>query len=264
MILKETYERPHIHESWESVYRGNPLQDRLNARLLDRILKQVQPAPDARFLDAGCGVGYHTLAIARRGYRCVGVDISETILRQAEDNALRAGLQERVSFRADNLEDLSFTDGSFDVVHCRGVLMHVPEWESALGQLCRVLKPGGKIVILESNTSSLETRVVCLLRWLRQGRSRMVTTPGGLEFWAEQDGQPVVTRIARVRYLQEQLRAHGVEPTSRFATEFWDINRFAPGLRRNLAIRFNRLWFALHLPSVLSMGNALVGRKREW
>lgn len=262
MILKETYERAGIHDSWESVYRSNPLQDRLYARLLDRILGHLQPDAEALFLDAGCGVGYHALAIAQRGYCCVGVDISETILRQAAGNACQAGLDARVSFRAEALENLSFADGTFDVVHCRGVLMHIPEWEKALRQLCRVLKPGGKIVILESNASALETCLVRLLRRVRHTRSQMVATPGGLEFWAEQGGQPVVTRIANVSYLQEQLRAHGVEPLHRFATEFWDINRFAPGLPRNLVICLNRLWFALRLPCALSIGNAVIGQKR--
>jgi ubiquinone/menaquinone biosynthesis C-methylase UbiE len=261
MILKQTYERPEIHAGWEDVYRHSPLQDAFNARILQRTLGYLRPAGDALFLDAGCGVGYHSLAIARHGYRCVGVDISETILRQANLSAVRAGLAARVTFRPESLENLSFNDDTFDVVHCRGVLMHVPAWEQALEQLCRVLKPGGKIVLFESNTAALETCLVRVLRTLRQTRSNMVSTPGGLEFWAEQDGQPVVTRVANLRYLQARLHSHGVKPIKRFASEFCDINRFATGPRRNLVIRFNRWWFDWRLPYVLSMGNAIIGQK---
>jgi ubiquinone/menaquinone biosynthesis C-methylase UbiE len=261
MNLKQTYERNDIHEGWEAAYRGNPLQDRLNATLMDRVLACLRPAPDALFLDAGCGVGYHSLAIARRGYRCIGVDISQTILKQAEHNLAQAGLGGRVAFRSESLEDLSFADGTFDAVHCRGVLMHVPRWEAALAQLCRVLKPGGKIVLMESNTTAVEAGLVRLLRWVRRGKSRMEQTPGGLEFWAEKDGQPMVTRIADVDYLLERLRANGVRPLKRFATEFWDVYRFAPGFCRDLVIHFNRLWFALRLPSTLSIGNAIIGEK---
>ena len=57
-------------------------------------------------------------------------------------------------------------------------------------------------------------------------------------------------------------RAFGVRPVARFATEFWDVYRFAPGLCRNLAIRFNRLWFALRLPAGPSIGNAIIGEKQ--
>jgi SAM-dependent methyltransferase len=261
MNLKPTYERPVIHDRWEAVYRSNPLQDRLNAALMDRVLACARPAPDALFLDAGCGVGYHSLAIARRGYRVVGVDISSSVLKQAADNLDRCGLGDRVTFRCESLEALPFPDGYFDVVHCRGVLMHVPQWEAALGQLCRVLKPGGKIVLMESNSDAVEAHLVRLLRRVRHNRSRMVQTPGGIEFWAEEDGHPVVTRIAHVPYLLGQLGRHGVRPVKRFATEFFDINRFAPGLRRDLVIRFNRLWLALRLPPALSVGNGIIGHK---
>jgi SAM-dependent methyltransferase len=261
MILKDTYEQHGIHAGWEAAYRSNPLQDRLNAVVLDRILACVRPPHDALFLDAGCGVGYHSLAIAGRGYRCVGIDLSESILAQAESNLARAGLAGRVSFRCEGLEGLSFTDDTFDVIHCRGVLMHIPDWERALAQLCRVLKPGGKIVVLESNTDAVETALVKLVRQVRAPRSRLTRTPGGLEFWAEKDGLPVVTRIADMGYLVGRLRALGVQPVRRLATEFWDVHRFAAGFWRDLAIRFNRLWLALRLPAGPSIGNAVIGEK---
>src|SRR5437762_3504696 len=105
MNLKPTYERPVIHDRWEAVYRSNPLQDRLNAALLDRALACVKPAPDALFLDAGCGVGYHSLAIAAHGFRVVGVDISSNVLKQAAENLQRCGLGDRVTFRCESLEN---------------------------------------------------------------------------------------------------------------------------------------------------------------
>ncbi len=261
MPLKETYETRTVHENWEAVYRGNPLQDRLNARILDRVLAVVRPQPDAHFLDAGCGVGHHSAAIARRGYRCTGIDIAETILQTARSNLTQPDLAARVSFRCEALERLSFSDAAFDVVHCRGVLMHIPQWELALGELCRVLRPGGSIVVMEANRSSLEAWLVRLLRRLRKAKSRLEVKPGGLEFWSEVDGRPFVVRMADIRYLAGQLEKHGVRVERRFATELWDIYRFRSGLVRNAAIRCNDLWFRLRLPASLSAGNAVVGRK---
>jgi SAM-dependent methyltransferase len=208
-------------------------------------------------------VGYHTLAFAREGFRCTGVDISEGILQEAERNAARAGLADRVSFRSQKLECLDFEDGEFDVVHCRGVLMHIPKWENALAELCRVLKPGGNIVLMESNTTAVEARLVRLARRLRRPRSRLVETPAGPEFWSDQDGQPFVVRIADVDYLARRLKHFGVRATHRFGTEFWDIYRFPSGVVRNTAIRFNHLWFALGLPSSLSMGTGIIGQKEQ-
>jgi SAM-dependent methyltransferase len=261
MPLKETYEAGGVHEDWEAVYRGNPLQDRLNARILDRVMAVLTPPPGARFLDAGCGVGYHSLAIARRGYHCTGIDISEKILQTARHHLSQSGLADQLSFRCEALEHLSFDDGTFDVVHCRGVLMHIPQWENALAELCRVLKPGGGIVLMEANQSSVEGLLVRGLRYIRKPHSRLEATPGGLEFWSEMDGNPFVVRMANIACVADRLRASHVQVVKRLATEFWDIYRFPAGLVRNGVIRMNNMWFRLRLPAVLSVGNALVGRK---
>src|SRR5262245_46763356 len=105
---------------------------------MDRIMDYLRPRPGARFLDAGCGIGDHTARIARRGYECVGMDISPTILEKAEERMRAFGLSSRVRFTRQALEDMSLSGELFDVVHCRGVLMHIPEWKTALRSLCAV------------------------------------------------------------------------------------------------------------------------------
>ena len=259
--LKATYEQEQVHARWEEAYRDNPLQDHLNHWMLDRILRAIAPAPAARFLDAGCGVGAHTIAIARRGYDCTGVDISETILKTTRENIASAGVAERARAECRSLENLEFTSDSFDVVHCRGVLMHIPQWEKALAELVRVLKPGGRLVLFEANTQSVETWIVRLMRWLRKPVSRVEQTPAGIESWAEQDGQPFLVRIADIDHLKKCLDGLGIDVNQRWASEFWDVYRFRAGWTRNLAIRFNTLWFRCRLPARLSMGNIVIGRK---
>lgn len=260
--LKATYEQEAVHQSWESAYRDNPLQNRLNAAMLDRILRTIAPPPEARFLDAGCGVGAHTIAIAQRGFDCTGVDISETILKTTRENIAAAGLSARARAECRSLESLGFPDGTFDVVHCRGVLMHIPQWERALAELIRVLKPGGHLVLFEANTQAVETTLARAARWVRKPVSRVELTPGGIESWAEQDGQPFLVRIANIAFLRTRLDSLGVEFQQRWASEFWDVYRFRAGLIRNTVIRFNALWFHCRLPARFSMGNILIGRKR--
>jgi SAM-dependent methyltransferase len=261
MLLKETFARPEVHDQWESVYRNDPKLDRFNGALLDRIVAELPGPAAARVLDAGCGVGYHTLAFARRGYSCVGVDLSPVVLEQAVRNRDEAGLHDRASFACQALEELAFADGSFEVVHCRGVLMHVPDWQAALRQLCRVVKPGGRLVVIEGCSTSLEAWLVRLLRSFRRARSEVRDAPGGLEFWAEKEGLPIVTRVARISALGREMADCGLTLRRRFATEFWDVNRFPAGLLRRLAIGFNRLSFAARVPASLSMGNALIAAK---
>ncbi len=98
MILKRTYARPDIHETWDAVYHRNPLQDNFNDTMLERITADLNFAPNALLLDACCGMGYHSLRIARRGYRCAGVDISEHIVHKAVANASQSGPASTVSF----------------------------------------------------------------------------------------------------------------------------------------------------------------------
>jgi ubiquinone/menaquinone biosynthesis C-methylase UbiE len=261
MELKETYADRAIHETWESVYRANPYQDEFNDRIMDRIMEALAPSSGDLFLVAGCGVGDHSVRIARRGLRCIGVDISETILEDARNRIISERLEGKISFQTERLEHLSFADCSFDFVHCRGVLMHIPDWERALGELSRVLKPGGKLVILEANQSSVEASLVGLLRNVSPRKSRLVRTPGGLEFWSDHAGNPFLARIANLKYLSKVLEANAMRVSHRFATEFWDLNRSPRGIIRQGVIALNRLYFAWRLPAQLSVGNAIVAVK---
>src|SRR5882762_11045171 len=72
------------------------------------LLKHLNPPRKALFLDAGCGIGDHSLRIADRGYRCWGVDLSEAVLKTARNNAALRGLASRTSFECQALEDLTF------------------------------------------------------------------------------------------------------------------------------------------------------------
>jgi len=149
----------------------------------------------------------------------------------------------------------------FDVVYCRGVLMHIPDWEMATRNLCRVLKWGGRIVIMESNHRSLETLVVLLVRRIMKRKSNIIKKRGGIEFWSTHDGHPFLVRISHMENLSQWLKACKVWTIQRNASEFWDANRFPPGLIRNVAIRFNQAWVFLRLPAYISSGNYIIGEK---
>ncbi len=250
-----------VHDAWSTVYRQSELQETLNGRIFTRVVRSLALPPGSRILDAGCGTGEHTFRFAELGHRCLGVDLSPYTVRRATERARARGLTTRVRFACGSLDALDFPDGQFDAIHCRGVLMHVPPWERAVAELCRVLRPGGKLVILESNHRSVESLLVRLARRFRRSESRLVGTPGGLEFWVEREGQAPLSRVTNLRRLGQELRAHGVTVARKFAAEFWDLNRFPAGLPRRLATRFNRLWFRLRLPAVFSSGVALIGEK---
>lgn len=263
MDLKQTYAQPSIHERWESVYRANPHLDRLNDAIMDRIVACTRPRAGAVFLDAGCGIGDHSRRIAARGYACVGVDISRHILQVARRLTAARGAADRVRFVCQALELEALRGETFDVIHCRGVLMHIPDWRSALVNLCRLLRPGGHLVVLESNHRSLFARAYVAARAVagRAARSQMVRTDGGVEFWSVENGAPFVVRLADMGALGREFAANDVREVARFSTSLVDIERVPAGWPRTAAVRLNHAAFALGLPPRMCKGNVLIGRK---
>jgi 2-polyprenyl-3-methyl-5-hydroxy-6-metoxy-1,4-benzoquinol methylase len=262
--LNRTYASSQIHDRWEAMYRSNPLLDALNDVVMDRILRYTKPPVGAKVLDAGCGIGDHTARFARAGYNCLGIDISPAILEKANDKIRSLGLSSRVRFACQALEDLSLNGELFDVVHCRGVLMHIPDWKAALKHLCNALRPGGHIVVLENNARAPYSRAYLLMRSLYRHSvaSRLVETEGGSELWTTEDGISFVARMANIDALNSALTQFGVVPLHRFATSLVGMELFPAGRLRNTAIRVNKAACVLQVPATICKGNAVIGRKR--
>ena len=92
-----------------------------------------------RLLDLACGGGLLAPRLAGRGYRHVGVDLTLSALRQAVDHGV-------LGVRAD-VTQLPFPDESFDVVVAGEILEHVDDFPAVITEACRVLRPGGTLVI---------------------------------------------------------------------------------------------------------------------
>jgi ubiquinone/menaquinone biosynthesis C-methylase UbiE len=96
-------------------------------------------------LDAGCGEGRNTRLLAERGARVCGVDITETLIRQARAEEAKTNLG--IAYRQGSFCRMPyFTDGRFDLVVSFMALMDGPDYEGAIGEIHRVLKPGGELV----------------------------------------------------------------------------------------------------------------------
>jgi SAM-dependent methyltransferase len=123
--------------------------------LLDRATSILRPAPGERVLEVGCGLGADARELARAvapGGSVVAVDISEAMLaaaRQRHDASLD------VTYEHADVTALPYDDGSFDVVRIERVLQHVPEVERACAELARVLKPGGRVLVVDPDWGPL-------------------------------------------------------------------------------------------------------------
>lgn len=108
------------------------------------ILEALPPTPRARFLDAGCGKGRFARIIKEHhpAATVVAMDIAVNMLAHADANLARA---------AGSLLDLPFATESFNGVYATESLEHAVDIERAVAELCRVLKPGAPLVIIDKN-----------------------------------------------------------------------------------------------------------------
>lgn len=104
---------------------------------------------DKRVLEVGCGAGGHSALFARRGACVTAVDLTASRVRAtaAKFALLGADADDCRALQAD-AEALPFADASFDIVYSNGVLHHTNDTEKALDEVFRVLKPGGRAVIM--------------------------------------------------------------------------------------------------------------------
>lgn len=117
-------------------------------------LNAVQPAAGERILDAGCGPGLLTLELGRlvgdRG-NVVGVDKSRDMLALARERCKETPW---IELKESSIEHMEEADRSFDAVACTQVLLYVEDVPGAVEELKRVLKPGGRLVIVETDWRS--------------------------------------------------------------------------------------------------------------
>ncbi len=113
-------------------------------------------------LDAGCGSGRYSVALTLHGAASVtAVDVSDSGLAEA---SRRASDFPTISFQKASVLDLPFEDNTFDFVWSAGVIHHTSNFDKALSELVRVLKPQGKLFLLVYGAGGLRWKAVQALR----------------------------------------------------------------------------------------------------
>lgn len=114
------------------------------ARSSQRLAQLCHIQPDSHILEVGCGTGLTSCWLAEKtGCRVLGVDLSERMVEWAQRRAERKHLGDRVQFRLADAQELPFEDATFDAMLCESVTAFIPDKLKALGEYCRVVKPGG-------------------------------------------------------------------------------------------------------------------------
>jgi 2-polyprenyl-3-methyl-5-hydroxy-6-metoxy-1,4-benzoquinol methylase len=103
------------------------------------------PLDGLHVLDAGCGSGLFTADLVARGAEVTSIDIGRGLVQEARKKAPAASLAQS------SLQAIGFASGTFDAVLCTEVIEHTPDPRLSLGELFRVLKPGGTLVVTVPN-----------------------------------------------------------------------------------------------------------------
>jgi ubiquinone/menaquinone biosynthesis C-methylase UbiE len=129
---------------------------------------------DRDVLEAGCGIATDAVQFARSGARYTGIDFSPTAVSHAETRFRAEGLNGKLV--QGSILELPFAAESFDLVYSMGVIHHVPETERAVSEFYRVLRPGGRAIVMVYHRDSFNYRFTIMA--LRRALALLLVVPG--------------------------------------------------------------------------------------
>src|SRR5262249_44046494 len=129
-----------------------------------------------KVLEIGCGLGTDGAQFAKAGAVYTGVDLTEASIVLARKKFELTGLPGE--FRVADAEKLDFPGESFDLVYSHGVLHHTPDIEAAVHEIHRVLKPGGRAIVMLYHRGSYNYRVG--IRILRRAGAGLLRSEAGI------------------------------------------------------------------------------------
>jgi len=117
-----------------------------------RVIKLARVAPGHRALDLCCGTGDLAFALTRHGAETIGLDFSAQMLEVAARRNRGINPQTTVrnpQFLQGDAQQIPFPDNSFDIVTVGYGLRNLSSWERGLDEICRVARPGARIIVLD-------------------------------------------------------------------------------------------------------------------
>lgn len=183
---------------------------------------------DKRVLEIGCGLGTDAINFARARADYTGVDLTERSIELVQRRFTFENLQGNL--QTADAENLPFADNTFDLIYSHGVLHHTPDTEHAINEAHRVLKPGGRAMVMLYHKNSYNYRVNIML--LRRMGARLLAFDWGPAFVHGITGEDET----RLRELQKLYRSDKSRMLSR--EEF--LNQNTDGAGNPLARVYSR------------------------
>lgn len=155
-------------------------------------------------LEIGCGLGTDGAQFAQAGAKYTGVDLTEAAVDLARKRFELFNLAG--DFRTADAENLDFADNSFDLVYSHGVLHHTPETGKAIKEIHRVLRPGGRAVVMLYHRDSYNYRVN--ISMLRRAGAHLLRWDSGIKLVHRLTGEPLESLRQHARLLQTEKSSY--------------------------------------------------------
>lgn len=157
-----------------------------------------------RVLEIGCGLGTDGAQFAKAGAYYTGIDLTEASIELARRRFEVSGLPGE--FGVADAENLDFADASFDLVYSHGVLHHTPDTARAVREIHRVLKPGGRAVVMLYHRDSYNYRVG--IRILRRAGAGLLKSESGIRVVHRLTGEPLDSLREHAELLTAKSKGH--------------------------------------------------------
>lgn len=193
---------------WYAANTGDVMREYVD--LAQRISGEIPPG--SAVLEVAPGPGYFSMELAKRGsYAITGLDISHTFVKMATENAAKAGLD--VRFVQGSASSMPLPDASFDFLLCRAAFKNFADPVGALREMCRVLKPGGRGLIIDLKGDASPAQIdhyvdAMTLSWFNKIMTRMAFKTMLLKsaYTASQFRQMLAqTKFSRVEIAEEGI-----------------------------------------------------------
>ena len=188
---------------WERI-RKSYFDDRVTSLAIEKLLPR-----HLTLADVGCGTGSLTFELARFASKVVGVDLSGEMLRRARTIAKERAL-DNVEFRQGDVLQLPLKRHSVDAAFCVMVLHFLPDPARAITGLCRIVRPGGAVILVDLVEHSQE--------WMRDQMAHqwLGFTRGAIEGWFRAAGTMMVDYDLTGSYAGEKMARNGNRPVEIF------------------------------------------------
>lgn len=157
-----------------------------------------------KVLEIGCGLGTDGAQFAKAGADYTGVDLTEAAVELARKRFELFDLSG--TFQTADAEDLEFADESFDLVYSHGVLHHTPDTGKTIREIYRVLRPGGRAMVMLYHRGSYNYRVNISV--LRRAGAQLLRWEPGIQMINRITGEPLDSLREHARLLRTEKAAY--------------------------------------------------------